>query len=89
MTKNITILGSTGSIGVQSLDVAKKMGYGVTALTANRSVKIMEEQIRAFKPALAALSDEEAAKELRVKVADTSTRVLGGSEGVCECAAAP
>ncbi len=88
MTKNITILGSTGSIGVQSLDVAKKMGYGVTALTANRSVKIMEEQIRAFKPALAALSDEAAAKELRVKVADTSTRVLGGSEGVCECAAA-
>ncbi|MBQ6067780.1 MAG: 1-deoxy-D-xylulose-5-phosphate reductoisomerase [Clostridia bacterium] len=88
MTTNITILGSTGSIGVQSLDVAEKMGYGVTALTAHRNVKIIEEQIRKFRPLLAALSDETAAKDLQTRVADTGTKVLAGPEGVCECAAA-
>lgn len=88
MTKNLTILGSTGSIGVQSLDVAEKMGYGVTALTANRSVSVIEEQIRRFRPKLAALSDEAAAKDLQTRVADTGTKVLIGQEGVCECAAA-
>ena len=88
MTKNLTILGSTGSIGVQSLDVAEKMGYGVTALTANRSVSVIEEQIRRFHPKLAALSDESAAKDLQTRVADTGTKVLIGQEGVCECAAA-
>ena len=88
MTKNLTILGSTGSIGVQSLDVAEKMGYGVTALTARSNVNIIEEQIRRFRPRLAALSDEEAAKDLRTRVADTGTKVLSGPDGVCECAAA-
>ena len=88
MTTNITILGSTGSIGVQSLDVAEKMGYGVTALTAHSNVKIIEEQIRRFRPQLAALSDEAAAKDLRTRVADTGTKVLAGPDGVCECAAA-
>ena len=88
MTKNITILGSTGSIGVQSLDVAEKMGYGVIALTAHSNAKKIEEQIRKYRPKLAALSDEAAAKELQVRVADTGTKVLIGSEGVCECAAA-
>ena len=88
MTKKLTILGSTGSIGVQSLDVAEKMGYGVAALTANSNVKKLEEQIRRYHPALAALSDEAAAGDLRLRVADTGTKVLGGAEGVCECAAA-
>ena len=88
MKKNLTILGSTGSIGVQSLDVAERSGFGVTAITANASVKTMEAQIRKFRPKLAALADEDAAAELRVRVADTATKVLGGEEGVCECAAA-
>ena len=89
MSKNITILGSTGSIGVQSLDVAERSGFGVTAITAHSSVKTLEEQIRRFKPALAALADEAAAADLRVRAADTSTKILGGEEGVCECATAP
>lgn len=86
MKKNITVLGSTGSIGVQSLDVARKMNFGVTALTAHANVKIIENQIREFKPAFAALADEKAAADLKTRVADTPTVVLSGSQGVCECA---
>ncbi len=87
MKKNITVLGSTGSIGVQSLDVAEKAGFGVTAITANSSVAAIEAQIRKFRPLAAALSDEAAAKDLKARVADTGTKVLAGEEGVCECAA--
>lgn len=87
MKKNISVLGSTGSIGVQSLDVAKKAGFDVLALSANSDVKTIEAQIREFKPKIAALANEEAAKELKLRVADTATKVLGGEEGVCECAA--
>ena len=87
MKKNITVLGSTGSIGVQSLDVAEKAGFGVTAVTANNNVEKIEAQIRKFRPKAAALSDEAAAKELKLRVADTATEVYSGPEGVCECAA--
>ena len=87
MNKNITVLGSTGSIGVQSLDVAEKAGFGVTAVTAQKNVLRTEEQIRKFRPKAAALSDEAAAKELKLRVADTGTKVFSGPEGVCECAA--
>jgi 1-deoxy-D-xylulose-5-phosphate reductoisomerase len=87
LKKNITVLGSTGSIGVQSLDVAEKAGFGVTAVTAQKNVLRTEEQIRKFRPRAAALSDEEAAKELKLRVADTGTKVYSGPEGVCECAA--
>ncbi len=87
MKKNITVLGSTGSIGVQSLDVAEKAGFGVTAITANSSVAAIEAQIRKFRPLAAALSDEAAAKDLKARVADTGTKVLAGEVGVCECAA--
>ena len=87
MKKNITVLGSTGSIGVQSLDVAEKAGFGVTAITANSRVDAIEAQIRRFRPLAAALSDEAAAKDLKTRVADTGTKVLAGEEGVCECAA--
>lgn len=88
MTKKLAILGSTGSIGTQSLDVARKCGYGVGALTAYASVDLLEQQIREWKPALAALVDEKAAADLRVRVADTSTKVLSGIDGVCACAEA-
>ncbi|MBQ7542085.1 MAG: 1-deoxy-D-xylulose-5-phosphate reductoisomerase [Clostridia bacterium] len=81
--KTLTILGSTGSIGTQALEVAQLRGFGIFALTADRSVETMEKQIRAFRPRYAAMRSEDAAKDLRVRVADTSTEVLSGEEGVC------
>ncbi|MBR5753977.1 MAG: 1-deoxy-D-xylulose-5-phosphate reductoisomerase, partial [Clostridia bacterium] len=89
MTRDLTILGSTGSIGTQSLDVARKHGIRVRALTASTSVDVMEEQIREFRPAKAALLDEKAAADLKVRVADTDTKVLSGIGGICECATDP
>lgn len=86
-TKNLSILGSTGSIGTQSLETARKCGYSVSALSAYSNVDLIEAQIREFKPKIAALVDENAAKELKLRVADTDTKVLAGLEGVCECAA--
>ncbi len=88
MTQKISILGSTGSIGSQSLDVAKKRNYDVVALTANSNVDIIEKQIRQWKPKFAAMVDEKSAKELRERVRDTGTKILCGMDGVCECAAA-
>ncbi|MGN0561498.1 MAG: 1-deoxy-D-xylulose-5-phosphate reductoisomerase [Candidatus Fimenecus sp.] len=87
MTKALSILGSTGSIGTQSLDVARKCGYSVEALTAFSDAKLLEEQIREFHPKTVALVSETAAKDLKVRVADTNTKVLTGKAGVCECAA--
>lgn len=87
MAKKISILGSTGSIGTQSLDVAEKRGYEVKVLTAGSNAKLLEEQIRKWKPEYAALADEKAAKELKIAVADTDTKILIGKEGVKECAA--
>lgn len=86
--KNISILGSTGSIGTQSLDVIKKNGYRAVALTAYNKVDELERQIREFKPKYAALVDETAAKELSSRVADTDTKIYSGLECVCECACA-
>lgn len=86
MKKSIAVLGSTGSIGVQSLDVAEKSGYSVEAITANKDFKKLEEQIRKFKPKMAALSDVAAAAELRLRVKDTYTKVYSGAEGVVICA---
>ena len=86
MNKVISIFGSTGSIGCQSLDVIKKCGYSIASLTAKSDVDKIEKQIREFKPKLAAMADEGAAKDLKVRVADTNTKVLSGIDGVCECA---
>lgn len=86
MTENLSILGSTGSIGKQSLDVCRKCGYGVKALTAFSSVDEIEKQAREFKPEKVALVDEKAAADLKIKLADTDIKVLGGIDGVCECA---
>ncbi|MFI3140680.1 MAG: 1-deoxy-D-xylulose-5-phosphate reductoisomerase [Clostridia bacterium] len=85
MFKTLCILGSTGSIGTQSLDVARKLGFAVYAVTADTNVDIIEGQIREFKPKFAAMVNETAAKKLAEKVADTDTVVLSGIEGVCEC----
>lgn len=86
MTEKLTILGSTGSIGTQALDVVDMRGYEVVALTADSNYKLLEQQIRKYKPKYAALSNEEAAKSLRTLVADTDTKVLSGKEGIIECA---
>lgn len=89
MSKTISILGSTGSIGRQTLDVAEQMDLRVAALTAHSSVERMEEQVRKFHPALAVLTDEAAAKDLAVRLADTTTKVLGGFDALEEAATAP
>ena len=83
--KTINLLGSTGSIGVQSLDVARARGYKVEALAAFSDVEKIEQQIREFKPEYAALVDEKAAEDLKIRVKDTSTKVLSGMEGVTFC----
>lgn len=88
MTKSLSILGSTGSIGTQSLDVARLRGYTVEALTAYSDVARMEAQIREFHPKTVAMVEEKAASDLKVRVADTNTKVLSGKEGACACARA-
>jgi 1-deoxy-D-xylulose-5-phosphate reductoisomerase len=86
MTKVLSILGSTGSIGTQSLDVARKRDYRISALAAFSNVDLIEKQAREFKPKMAALVDEKAAADLKIKLADMSVKVLSGLDGVCECA---
>ena len=86
MKKNLSILGSTGSIGTQTLDVARNLSLEVTALAAYGNIKLLEEQIREFHPALAVVFDEEKAKQLRTAVADTGTKILAGMDGLCEAA---
>ena len=88
-TKNLVILGSTGSIGTQALEVALQAGYRVVGLAAARNVTLLEQQIRQFVPSGAAVYDEAAAADLRLRVADLSVRVLSGMEGLCELAALP
>ena len=89
MSRNITILGSTGSIGRQTLEVMEALGMEAAALTAHSSVELMEEQARRFRPEMAVLADERAAADLRVRLADTNVRVLSGQEGLLEAAALP
>ena len=84
--KSMSILGSTGSIGTQALDVARLRDFSVRALTSNSNIDLLENQIREFKPEIAAVCDEKAARELKIKVADTSTVILSGQDGVCEAA---
>ncbi len=89
MSKTISILGATGSIGRQTLDVAEQLGLRVAALTANSNAERLEAQARKFRPRLAVLTDEAAAKDLAVRLADTDIRVLGGPEALLEAAACP
>lgn len=85
--KSINLLGSTGSIGVQTLDVARAHGYKIESLTAYSNVDVIENQIREFRPEYVALVDEKAAADLKVRVADLPVKVLSGLEGVSFCAA--
>lgn len=88
-TKRLVLLGSTGSIGTQTLDVAEECGYEVLALAAGRQVAPLEEQIRRFQPRYAAMFDEAAAADLRTRVADLNVTVLSGIDGLCELASLP
>ena len=87
--RTISLLGSTGSIGRQSLEVIAACEMSVAALTANRSTELLEEQVRRFRPKLAVCYDTSAAADLRVRVADTGTRVAAGMEGLLEAATLP
>ena len=89
MSKTISILGSTGSIRRQTREVAEQMGLRVAGLTANASVERMEAQCRQFLPRLAVMTDEAAARDLAVRLADTETKVLGGFDALTEAATAP
>lgn len=85
--KKISILGSTGSIGTQTLEiVSENTDFQVVALAANSNVELMEQQIRMYKPILASMTDENAAKELREKVRDLPVRIVCGMEGLIETA---
>jgi len=85
----VTVLGSTGSIGCQTLEVMGHLGLRPAALSANSDVETMEAQAREFLPAFVAMADEKAAAALRVKLADTPVRVRGGADAVIEAAAFP
>ncbi len=84
--KNISILGSTGSIGTQSLDVCRMHGYSIKCLTANSNAALMEAQIREFKPEMVCMMNEKAASTLKAKISDMNTKVVAGLDGLIECA---
>ena len=81
---SITILGCTGSVGEQAIDVARQTGARVNAICANRNAARVEEQAREFRVSACAMSDEAAAKDLKERLADTDIRVFSGMDGVCE-----
>lgn len=88
--KNIVVLGSTGSIGTQTLEIVRETGeLNVVALAAGSNVELMEKQIREFKPRKAVMWSEEAAKELKIKVSDTDVEVLAGMDGLLDISVMP
>lgn len=87
--KKLVLLGSTGSIGCQTLEVAEAAGYEVIGLAAGRQIEPLEQQIRRFHPKTVAVYDEQAAKDLKVRVADLPVTVLSGMDGLCQLAAMP
>lgn len=84
MTEKLIILGSTGSIGVQALEVARKQNIKITALASGKNARLMEQQAREFLPKVAIMSDEAAAKDLKIKLKDTNVKVLCGVDAICE-----
>ena len=86
MIKSITLLGSTGSIGTQTLDIARKFNFKVNVLTANQNIDLLEKQTREFKPELVCVYDENNANEFKLRVADLAVKVVSGIDGLCEAA---
>nr|WP_294487890.1 1-deoxy-D-xylulose-5-phosphate reductoisomerase [uncultured Anaerosporobacter sp.] len=88
--KKIVVLGSTGSIGTQTLDVVRKNSdMEVVALAAGSNIKLLEEQIREFRPRMVCVFDEKKAKELRILVSDCDVKITSGMEGLIECSVTP
>lgn len=88
--KKIAILGSTGSIGTQTLDIVREQGdIKVTAMAAGNNIELLEKQMREFTPALVSVWDEAKASELRTRTADMSVRIVSGMEGLIEVAVQP
>lgn len=88
--KNISILGSTGSIGTQTLDIIRNnKDFKAVALSVNSNIDLLEEQIREFKPLYTCVCDEKKAKELKIRIADTNTKVISGNEGLSEISSVP
>ena len=90
MKKNISILGSTGSIGTQTLQIAQEYSdkINVVALSANSNISLLEEQSRKFNPEIVCVTNEKKAHELKIKLADTNIKVVSGKKGLIECATA-
>ena len=90
MKKNISILGSTGSIGTQTLQIAEEYSnqINVVALSANSNISLLEEQSRKFNPEIVCVTNEKKADELKIKLADTNIKVVSGKKGLIECATA-
>jgi len=86
MCKAISILGSTGSIGRQTLEIAGHLDLRVRALSAHRNIKLLEDQVRRYRPALAAVSSDETARDFRPRVRDLDVRVVSGADGLIEAA---
>lgn len=84
--KKISLLGSTGSIGTQTLDVIDHLGFEVVAMSAFRNIKLLEQQVRKFKPKLVCIFDESLFSELKTNLADCSVKVVSKMEGLCEIA---
>lgn len=84
--KRVSILGATGSVGLQALDVCARCGYAPFALTANQNTRALADAVRRYGAEYAAIADESSAKELRLLVSDLPVKVLSGPQGVCEAA---
>ena len=82
--KRIIVLGATGSVGTQALDVARKENYAVTAISANSDVDSVERFAREFSVRACALSDTDAASRLKLRLADTQIKVYSGADGIVE-----
>ena len=86
MVKSITLLGSTGSIGTQTLDICRKYNIAVNVLTANKNITLLEKQVREFKPELVCVYDEEFAQKFKTAVSDLDVKIVSGVDGLCEAA---
>lgn len=84
--KKIVLLGSTGSIGTQTLDVCRQHNIGIRALSANRNTALLEQQAREFRPEYVCVYSEEAYPDIKQRLADTDIKILSGMEGLCELA---
>lgn len=89
MQKNISILGSTGSIGTQTLEVCEEQKIKVRAISANKNIDLLEKQVRKYRPDFVAVFDENSAKTLKQNISDTNTKVLAGMDGLCEISTLP